>query len=143
MCSMQEPRSCVSSEGSQEILQMERLSLCKMYTYCRKTASHGGSGLRMIYLRESDLRNIFQVALRRQQAQEEAEARQLGVEILKPGDRADLVMGTDGILRREGEHEVAEADTDNNEETPQKKIKVDSFDEDRDQGKKRETIRFI
>ena len=97
----------------------------------------------MIYLRESDLRNIFQVALRRQQAQEEAEARQLGVEILKPGDRADLVMGTDGILRREGEHEVAEADTDNNEETPQKKIKVDSFDEDRDQGKKMETIRFI
>ena len=42
-----------------------------------------------------------QVALRRQQAQEEAEARQLGVEILKPGDRADLVMGNDGILRRE------------------------------------------
>ena len=42
-----------------------------------------------------------QVALRRQQAQEEAEARQLGVEILKPGDRAELVMGNDGIIRRE------------------------------------------
>ena len=36
---------------------------------------------------------MLQVALRRQQAQEEAEARQLGVEILKPGDRAELVMG--------------------------------------------------
>ena len=81
-------------------------------------------------------RNIFQVALRRQQAQEEAEARQLGVEILKPGDRADLVMGTDGILRREGEHEVSEADKDKTEEAPQKKIKVDSFEEDTDQGSK-------
>ena len=30
---------------------------------------------------------IMQVALRRQQAQEETEARQLGVELLKPGDR--------------------------------------------------------
>ena len=78
---------------------------------------------------------FVQVALRRQQAQEEAEARQLGVEILKPGDRADLVMGTDGILRREGEHEVAEADTENKtEESPQKKIKVDSFEEEADQG---------
>ena len=35
--------------------------------------------------------SVLQVALRRQQAQEEAEARQLGVEILKPGDRAELV----------------------------------------------------
>ena len=79
--------------------------------------------------------NIFQVALRRQQAQEEAEARQLGVEILKPGDRADLVMGTDGILRREGEHEVTEtADTDKTEESPQKKMKVDSIEEDADPG---------
>ena len=59
---------------------------------------------------------FFQVALRRQQAQEEAEARQLGVEILKPGDRADLVMGNDGILRR-GRHEVdTEAADDDNEE---------------------------
>ena len=54
-----------------------------------------------------------QVALRRQQAQEEAEARQLGVEILKPGDRADLVMGNDGIIRRDGQ---GEGETDKEEE---------------------------
>jgi hypothetical protein len=41
------------------------------------------------------------VALRRQQAQEETEARQLGVELLKPGDRAELVMGTEGIMARQ------------------------------------------
>ena len=41
------------------------------------------------------------MALRRQQAQEETEARQLGVELLKPGDRAELVMGTEGIMARQ------------------------------------------
>ena len=63
-----------------------------------------------------------QVALRRQQAQEEAEARQLGVEILKPGDRADLVMGNDGIIRREGEGEV-ETDKEEDEEEEEFKRK--------------------
>ena len=41
------------------------------------------------------------MALRRQQAQEETEARQRGVELLKPGDRAELVMGTEGIMARQ------------------------------------------
>ena len=59
-----------------------------------------------------------QVALRRQQAQEEAEARQLGVEILKPGDRAELVMGNTGIIRREGE-----GDSDKEEEQEQEEFK--------------------
>ena len=59
-----------------------------------------------------------QVALRRQQAQEEAEARQLGVEILKPGDRAELVMGNTGIIRREGE-----GDSDKEEEEEQEEFK--------------------
>ena len=42
------------------------------------------------------------------------------MEILKPGDRADLVMGNDGILRR-GRHEVdTEAADDDNEEDDDK-----------------------
>ena len=37
--------------------------------------------------------------------QEEAEARQLGIEILKPGDRAELVTGVTGnLLRRKEGH---------------------------------------
>ena len=48
---------------------------------------------------------MIQVALRRQQAQEETEARQLGVELLKPGDRAELVMGTEGIMARDRERD--------------------------------------
>ena len=68
---------------------------------------------------------VTQVALRRQQAQEETEARQLGVELLKPGDRwsllcysllqlevssnnceiirAELVSGTEGIMCKQGQ----------------------------------------
>ena len=74
-----------------------------------------------------------QVALRRQQAQEEAEARQLGVEILKPGDRADLVMGSGGVLRRQeeaGDNEVGDSDSEKVEmETrDQKPVKVDTTD---------------
>ena len=66
---------------------------------------------------------MLQVALRRQQAQEEAEARQLGVEILKPGDRAELVMGP--------------GDTAGDEQGDTVKIKTDTADtaeENTDQG---------
>ena len=70
-----------------------------------------------------------QVALRRQQAQEEAEARQLGVEILKPGDRADLVMGNDGIIRREAEAEADKEEEEEQEEFKRKQSEVE------DQGK--------
>ena len=78
-----------------------------------------------------------QVALRRQQAQEEAEARQLGVEILKPGDRADLVMGAGGVLRRQQTGEAEAADTEagdsdaektETESRDQTQIKVDTTD---------------
>ena len=69
-----------------------------------------------------------QVALRRQQAQEEAEARQLGVEILKPGDRADLVMGNDGIIRRDGEGE-GETDKEEEEEEEFKRKQSDVEDQ--------------
>ena len=65
-----------------------------------------------------------QVALRRQQAQEEAEARQLGVEILKPGDRADLVMGNDGILRRETDG-GEETDKEEEEELKRKQTEME------------------
>ena len=65
-----------------------------------------------------------QVALRRQQAQEEAEARQLGVEILKPGDRADLVMGNDGILRRETDG-GEETDKEEEEELKRKQTEIE------------------
>lgn len=71
------------------------------------------------------------VALRRQQAQEEAEARQLGVEILKPGDRADLVMGPGGLRRQQaGEAEAGDSDSDKTEMEiiEQKQIKVDTTD---------------
>ena len=71
-----------------------------------------------------------QVALRRQQAQEEAEARQLGVEILKPGDRAELVMGNTGIIRREGE-----GDSDKEEEQEQEEFKRKQSDVE-DDGKR-------
>ena len=64
-----------------------------------------------------------QVALRRQQAQEEAEARQLGVEILKPGDRAELVMGPGDTA---GEEQGGQGDT--------VKIKTDTAEENTDQG---------
>ena len=79
---------------------------------------------------------LGQVALRRQQAQEEAEARQLGVEILKPGDRADLVMGNDGILRR-GRHETVETDTadddqdDDDKDSEEPIVKKPTLEEDR------------
>ena len=63
---------------------------------------------------------MLQVALRRQQAQEEAEARQLGVEILKPGDRAELVMGP--------------GDTPGEEQGDAVKIKTDTAEENTDQG---------
>ena len=63
---------------------------------------------------------MLQVALRRQQAQEEAEARQLGVEILKPGDRAELVMGP--------------GDTAGEEQGGTVKIKTDTAEENTDQG---------
>ena len=63
---------------------------------------------------------VLQVALRRQQAQEEAEARQLGVEILKPGDRAELVMGP--------------GDTAGEEQGDAVKIKTDTAEENTDQG---------
>ena len=78
-----------------------------------------------------------QVALRRQQAQEEAEARQLGVEILKPGDRADLVMGSGGVIRRQqageaeaGDNEVGDSDSEKveMENRDQKQVKVDTTD---------------
>ena len=71
------------------------------------------------------------VALRRQQAQEEAEARQLGVEILKPGDRADLVIGSGGLRRQQtGEAEAGDSDSDKVEMEiiEQKQIKVDTTD---------------
>ena len=71
-----------------------------------------------------------QVALRRQQAQEEAEARQLGVEILKPGDRAELVMGNTGIIRREGE-----GDSDKEEQEEQEEFKRKQSDVE-DEGKR-------
>ena len=63
---------------------------------------------------------MLQVALRRQQAQEEAEARQLGVEILKPGDRAELVMGP--------------GDSAGEEQGGTVKIKTDTAEENTDQG---------
>ena len=72
-----------------------------------------------------------QVALRRQQAQEEAEARQLGVEILKPGDRAELVMGNDGIIRREAEGEADKEEQEEQEEFKRKQSEVE------DQGKRK------
>ena len=50
------------------------------------------------------------MALRRQQAQEETEARQLGVELLKPGDRAELVMGTESIMARQEVDKLEEDD---------------------------------
>ena len=80
----------------------------------------------LIYLLEKLLRTpalivcVLQVALRRQQAQEEAEARQLGVEILKPGDRAELVMGP--------------GDTAGEEQGDTVKIKTDTAEENTDQG---------
>ena len=46
--------------------------------------------------------------MRRQQAQEETEARQLGVELLKPGDRAELVMGTEGIMSMKSGDKIEE-----------------------------------
>ena len=52
------------------------------------------------------------MALRRQQAQEETEARQLGVELLKPGDRAELVMGTEGIMARQEVDKLGEEEDD-------------------------------
>ena len=67
---------------------------------------------------------MLQVALRRQQAQEEAEARQLGVEILKPGDRAELVMGPGDTA---GEEQGGQGDA--------VKIKTDTAEENTDQGK--------
>ena len=78
---------------------------------------------------------LHQVALRRQQAQEEAEARQLGVEILKPGDRAELVMG-DNVARHDHDHED-ETDTDQDKPdtadiddyVAEKKIKIDTSEE--------------
>ena len=66
-----------------------------------------------------------QVALRRQQAQEEAEARQLGVEILKPGDRAELVMGNTGIIRREGEGDSDKEEQEEQEEFKRKQSEVE------------------
>ena len=66
---------------------------------------------------------VLQVALRRQQAQEEAEARQLGVEILKPGDRAELVMGAGDTA---GEEQGGQGDA--------VKIKTDTPEESTDQG---------
>ena len=66
-----------------------------------------------------------QVALRRQQAQEEAEARQLGVEILKPGDRAELVMGNTGIIRREGEGDSDKEEEEEQEEFKRKQTEVE------------------
>ena len=66
---------------------------------------------------------MLQVALRRQQAQEEAEARQLGVEILKPGDRAELVMGAGDTA---GEEQGGQGDA--------VKIKTDTPEESTDQG---------
>ena len=81
-----------------------------------------------------------QVALRRQQAQEEAEARQLGVEILKPGDRADLVIGSaaDNLLHRDVDHDTEEDqekhDIDPDDYVPEKKIKKDTSEENTEQG---------
>ena len=83
----------------------------------------------LIYLLEKLLRTpalivcVLQVALRRQQAQEEAEARQLGVEILKPGDRAELVMGPGDTP---GDEQGGQGDT--------VKIKTDTAEENTDQG---------
>ena len=44
MCSVPEPRRRVESEGTQEAVQMARLSLSELYAGRRATARHGGAG---------------------------------------------------------------------------------------------------
>ena len=118
-------------------LQVERLPLRQVHPHRRETAGHGRPGQRSLILKTSRLKCHNQVALRRQQAQEEAEARQLGVEILKPGDRADLVMGSGGVIRRQqageaeaGDNEVGDSDSEKveMENRDQKQVKVDTTD---------------
>ena len=108
-----------------------------MHPHRRETAGHGRPGQRSLIINTSLIKCHNQVALRRQQAQEEAEARQLGVEILKPGDRADLVMGSGGVLRRQqageaeaGDNEVGDSDSEKveMENRDQKQVKVDTTD---------------
>ena len=58
------------------------------------------------------------------------------MEILKPGDRADLVMGSGGVLRRQageaeaGDNEVGDSDSEKveMENRDQKQVKVDTTD---------------
>ena len=112
---------------------MERLPVSKVHAHCREAEGHGRSGVdngdNDKDKDEDDHHRVMtmmtQVALRRQQAQEETEARQLGVELLKPGDRwsllcysllqlevssnnceiirAELVSGTEGIMCKQGQ----------------------------------------
>ena len=44
MCSLPEPRRRVESEGTQEAVQMARLSLSELHAGRRATARHGGAG---------------------------------------------------------------------------------------------------
>ena len=41
---LQKPRLCVSSEGTQTVLQLERLPVSKMQAYSREAESNGGPG---------------------------------------------------------------------------------------------------
>ena len=109
-----------------------------MHIDSRETTSDGRSG--MIESSRKVLKDILsQVALRRQQAQEEAEARQLGVEILKPGDRAELVMGGDMVRHDNDPDTDTEQDkpdtADGDDYVQEKKIKIDTSDDCNDQGR--------
>ena len=73
MCQMQKPRGHLLAQGSQEKLQVQGLRVRQVQPHPGETASHGSSGTgRWRWSVTNTILIILQVALKRQQAAEDA-----------------------------------------------------------------------